>query len=159
MQATLQKQHQWLDKLIGEWTYETECQMGSDQSPDKSKGTEIVRSLGGLWVVGEGKGEMPDGQTGTTIITLGYDPQSDRYIGTFVCSMMPHLWLYNGSLDATETVLTLDTEGPNCTQTALSKYQDIMTFVSDDHRILTSRILGEDGNWNQFMIGHYWRKS
>ncbi len=159
MQVTLKTQHQWLDKLIGEWTYETECQMGSDQPPTKSKGTEIVRSLGGLWIVGEGKGEMPNGETGTTIITLGYDSQSDRYVGTFVCSMMSHLWLYNGSLDATETVLTLDTEGPSCTQTALSKYQDIVTFVSDDHRVLTSQILGEDGNWHLFMTGHYWRKS
>lgn len=159
MQATLQKQHQWLDKLIGEWNYESECQMEPDQPPSKFKGTEIVKSLGGLWIIAEGQGETPNGEMGTTIVTLGYDPQNDRYIGTFVCSMMSHLWLYNGSLNETETVLTPDTEGPSCTETALAKYQDIITFVSNDHRILTSQILGEDGNWHQFMTGHYWRKS
>jgi Protein of unknown function (DUF1579) len=161
MQVTLQKEHQWLHKLIGEWIYESECRLGPDQTPSKTKGTEIVRSLGGLWIVAEGEGEMPDGETGKTIMSLGYDPQSDRYIGTFVCSMMSHLWLYNGSLDPAAKVLTLDTEGPSCSQDStdlLATYQDIITFVSDDHRILRSQILGSDGNWHQFMIGNYWRK-
>jgi hypothetical protein len=158
MQATLQKEHQWLDKLIGEWTYESECIMEPDQPPTKSQGIEIVRSLGGCWIVAEGESEMPGGETGKTIITLGYDPQIDRYVGTFVCSMMSHLWLYNGSLDAMEQVLTLDSEGPSFNQTAMAKYQDIIQFVSDDHRILTSQILGEDGHWHRFMTGHYWRK-
>jgi hypothetical protein len=162
MQETLhtaqQKEQQWLDKLVGEWTFEADCVMEPGQPPTKSKGTEVVRSLGGLWIVAEGESEMPDGSTGKSIITLGFDPQTNRYIGTFVCSMMSYLWRYDGSLDSGEKVLTLDTEGPTCKQESLSKYQDIIEFVSDDHRILRSQILGEDGNWNQFMTSHYWRK-
>jgi Protein of unknown function (DUF1579) len=72
--------------------------------------------------------------------------------------MMTHLWLYNGSLDAEEKVLTLDTEGPNFSQSAIAKYQDIIEFVSDDHRVMTSQILMDDGNWNQFMTAHYRRQ-
>jgi hypothetical protein len=158
MDAQPQKEHQWLDRFLGEWTYESEYSMGPDQPPSKSKGFEVVRSLGGLWTIGEGEGEMPDGGTGKTLMTLGYDPQSDRYIGTFIGSMMTHLWIYNGSLDATEKVLTLDTEGPNFSQSAMAKYKDIIEFVSNDHRVLTSQILGDDGNWNQFMTAHYRRK-
>jgi hypothetical protein len=158
MHAKPQTEHQWLDKFIGEWSSESECSMGSDQPPSKTKGTEVVRSLGGLWIVAEGEGEMPDGETGKTIITLGYDPQQNRYVGTFVGSMMTHLWLYNGSLDAEEKVLTLDTEGPNFSQSAIAKYQDIIEFVSDDHRVMTSQILMDDGNWNQFMTAHYRRQ-
>jgi Protein of unknown function (DUF1579) len=158
MDAQPQKEHQWLDRFLGEWTYESEYSMGPDQPPSNSKGFEVVRSLDGLWTIGEGEGEMPDGGTGKTIMTLGYDPQSDRYIGTFIGSMMTHLWIYNGSLDATEKVLTLDTEGPNFSQSAMAKYKDIIEFVSDDHRVLTSQILGKDGNWLQFMTAHYRRK-
>ncbi|MBW4550954.1 MAG: DUF1579 domain-containing protein [Aphanocapsa sp. GSE-SYN-MK-11-07L] len=158
MQVTPQKEHQWLDKLIGEWSYESECSMGPDQPPSKTKGTEIVRSLSGLWTVAEGENEMPDGEIGKTIMSLGYDSQTDRYIGTFVCSMMAHLWLYSGCLDAVEKVLTLDTEGPNFKQTAMARYQDIIEFVSDDHRIMTSQILDDDGNWLQFMTAHYRRQ-
>ena len=158
MHVEPQKQHQWLDQFIGEWINETECRMGSDQPPSKSKGTDVVRSLGGLWIIAEGEGEMPDAGSGQTIMTLGFDPQSNRFVGTFIGTMMTHLWIYNGSLDATEKVLTLDTEGPNFAESAMTKYKDIIEFVSPDHRIMTSQILGDDGNWLQFMTAHYRRQ-
>jgi hypothetical protein len=158
MNVKPQKQHQWLDKFIGEWTSETEYNMEPNGEPSKFTGTEVVRSIDGVWIVAEGLGYLPDGGTGTTMMTLGFDPQIDRFVGTFVGSMMTHLWLYNGSLDATEKVLTLDTEGPNFSQTTMAKYQDIIEFVSDDHRVMKSQILMEDGNWNQFMTAHYRRQ-
>jgi hypothetical protein len=132
--------------------------MEPDRSPSKIVGTEVVRSLGGLWMVAEGESKMPDGSAGKTIMTLGYDPQIDRFIGTFIGSMMTHLWLYNGSLNGAETLLTLDTEGPNFSQTAIAKYKDTIEFVSDDHRVMTSQILMDDGNWNQFMTANYRRQ-
>jgi Protein of unknown function (DUF1579) len=166
MEVTPQKQHQWLDKFIGEWTSETEFSMEPNGEPSKSTGTEVVRSIGGVWIVAEGDSDMPDGGTGTTMMTLGFDPQivgvaspvENRFVGTFIGSMMTHLWLYNGSLDATEKVLTLDTAGPNFSQTAIAKYQDIIEFISDDHRVMKSQILMKDGNWNHFMTAHYRRQ-
>jgi Protein of unknown function (DUF1579) len=124
----------------------------------KTKGTEVVRSLGGLWIIAEGEGNCPDGSTGKTIMTLGFDPQSDRFVGTFIASMMTHLWPYNGSLDAAEKVLTLDSEGPNFSESAIAKYQDIIEFVSDDHRVMKSQILEDNGKWNHFMTAHYRRQ-
>ena len=74
--------------------------------------------------------------------------------------MMTHLWLYEGSLDAAGRVLTLDAEGPSMTGDGkMAKYQDIITFESDDHRVLASRMLGDDGAWRQFMTAHYRRRS
>ena len=130
---------------------------GAGSAADEVRGVEVVRSLGGLWIVAEGEGEMPGGGTAKTIMTLGYDPRR-RYVGTFVASMMTHLWVYNGSLDASEKVLTLDTEGPDFTSQKMAKYQDCIEFVDDDHRIMTSRVLGDDGNWHHFMTAHYRRK-
>jgi hypothetical protein len=158
METESQKQHQWLDKFIGEWTSETEYSMEPNGEPSKSTGTEVVRSIGGIWIVAEGESDMPNGCAGKTMMTLGFDPQLARFIGTFIGSMMTHLWLYNGSLELTEKVLTLDTEGPNFSQTTMAKYQDIIEFISDDHRIMKSQILMEDGNWNHFMTAHYRRQ-
>lgn len=157
MDAQPQKQHQWLDKFVGEWTWESEYNMGTEQAPTKTNGTEVVRSLGRLWIIAEGVGGADD-NSGKTIMTLGFDPQSDRFVGTFICSMMTYLWPYNGSLDAAEKVLTLDSEGPNFSQGAIAPYKDIIEFVSNDHRILTSQILMNDGTWNHFMTAHYYRK-
>jgi Protein of unknown function (DUF1579) len=154
-----QKEHQWLQKLIGEWTYETEAMMAPDQPPVKSTGTETVRSLGGLWILAEGQGEMPGCGLATTLMTLGYDPQKQRYVGTWIGSMMTYLWVYDGELDADETVLTLNSDGPSMTgDEKLGKYKDAIEFKSDDHRVLTSHMLRDDGQWQHFMTAHYWRK-
>jgi len=52
-------EHQWLQQLVGEWTFETECSMGPDQPPIKNAGRETVRSLGGFWTIGNGNSEDP----------------------------------------------------------------------------------------------------
>jgi hypothetical protein len=152
-----EREHVWLQQLVGSWTVETECSMGPDQPPMKWGGRETTRTLGGIWVICEGEGEMPNGGIGRTIMTLGFDPTRKRFVGSFVGSMMTHLWLYDGSLDASEKILTLDAEGPDMTQTRVAKYHDIIEIVSDDHRKFSSEIQLEDGSWNRFMTGHYHR--
>lgn len=160
MKAEPQKEHHWLHKFIGEWSFEGECITGPDQPPMKSTGSESVRSIGGLWVMGEGCGETPDGSPATSVITLGYDPQKQRFVGTFVASMMTNLWSYEGALDADGKVLTLDTVGPSFSgDGTMAKYQDIIELRSDDHRVLRSRMQGDDGQWHEFMTAHYRRKA
>jgi hypothetical protein len=159
MKTEPQKEHRWLQKLVGEWTYEAEATMEPGKPPENFKGTESVRSLGGLWMLAEGQGEMPGGGTATTVMTLGYDPQKKRYVGTWIGSMMTHLWVYDGALDLAERVLTLEAEGPHmAVEGRMAKYKDVIELKSDDHRVLTSHMLGDDGTWHQFMTANYRRK-
>jgi Protein of unknown function (DUF1579) len=159
MKIEPQKEHQWLQKLVGEWTCEGEAVMEPGKPPMKWESTESVRSLGGLWTIGEGKGEMPGGGPALTMMTLGYDPQKARFVGTFVGSMMTNLWVYEGSLDASEKVLTLNTEGPNMCggDGKITKYKDVVEIKNDDLRLLTSFMLGDDGEWRQVMTATYRR--
>ncbi len=156
-----QKEHRWLQTLVGSWTSEMEAVMGPDQQPMKFKGSETVRSLGGLWTVADGRGEMPGGGEGHMVMTLGYDPAKGRFVGTFVGSMMTHMWHYEGSLDQSANRLTLETEGPNCGDPGnpgkLSRYKDIIEFKSDDHRTLTSVMQGDDGEWRTIMTAQFHR--
>jgi Protein of unknown function (DUF1579) len=159
MKADPQKEHQWLQQLVGEWTSEAECSMGPGQPVTKSYGTERVRMLGGLWMLGEGEGEMPGGGMATMIMTLGYDPQKNKYLGTWIGSMMTHMWHYDGEMDASGRILTLSAEGPSMAgDGTMAKYQDIIEIKGKDHRTLSSRVLGPDGSWNHFMTAHYRRK-
>ena len=152
-----QQEHEWLQQLVGEWTFENECSMGPDQPPMKATGTDSVRSLGGLWIICDGQGEMPGGGVGHTKMTIGFDPAKKRFVGTFVGSMMTNLWVYEGTL--TGNVLTLDTEGPSFTgDGAMVKYQDIIEVINKDHRTLSSQMPGPDGKWMKFMTAHYRRK-
>lgn len=153
-------EHKWLQKLVGEWTSEmpTDCTSPPDQPAEKQQGTETVRSLGGLWTVGEGT--MPyEGGEHQTIMTLGYDPQQKKFVGTFIGSMMTHLWPYSGSLDTAGKVLTLDSEGPSFMEEGkMAKYHDMIEFVDDNHRTLSSEYQNADGTWTKFMTAHYYRK-
>ena len=152
-----QQEHEWLQQLVGEWTLEGEATMQPGRPPEKMEGTESVRSLGGLWIVAEGRGEMPGGGAATTMMTLGYDPRKQRYVGTWIGSMMTHLWVYDGALDAAERVLTLEAEGPDA-EGKMAKFRDVIEVKGDDDRVLTSHMLGDDGQWRQLMTANYRRK-
>ena len=159
MFAKPQAEHTWLQKLVGHWTFESQCAGEPGKPEEKLRGTETVKSLGGLWIVGEGTGEMPGGGTANMMITLGYDPKRSAYVGSWVGSMMTHLWAYEGQLDASGRILTLNAEGPSFADpNKLAKYQDIIEVVSDNPRILRPRTLGDDGKWTQFMEAHYRRQ-
>ncbi|MET1027568.1 MAG: DUF1579 domain-containing protein [Dongiaceae bacterium] len=160
MKAEPQKEHHWLQQLAGDWVYEGEAECGPGKPPMNFNGTESVRSLGGVWVVAEGKGEMPDGSPATMIMTLGYDPVKQQYIGTWVGSMMTHLWKYAGFMDKAGKILTLEAEGPNfgADEKKLVPYRDVIEIISADHRTLRSQTKNEDGSWHEFMVAHYRRK-
>ena len=102
---------------------------------------------------------MPDGDPATTMMTLGYDPSRKRFVGTWIGSMMTNLWVYDGFLDEAGRVLTLEAEGPNMAEEGkMARYRDVIELRSDDHRVLTSHMLGDDGTWTQFMTAEYRRK-
>lgn len=155
MKVEPQKEHLWLQRLVGEW------EMTGDGCGDGVMGTERVRSLEGVWVVGEGSMRMPDGSPASSLLTLGFDPARGRFVGTWVGSMMSHLWVYDGTLDAAGTTLTLDTEGPRFSPDGkpggMARYQDVISIDSAGDRLLTSRMLGEDGVWHDFMSARYRR--
>lgn len=152
-----QTEHQWLHQLVGQWTIESECVMGPDQPPLKLTGRENVRLLGQFWTIGEGSSDTPEGGC-DSIMTLGFDPLTKMFVGTFVASAMTHLWPYRGSLDTSRRILTLDSEGPSFTgEGTMSKYQDIIEFISPDHRTLTAQVQNADGLWQRFMVSHYHR--
>ena len=151
------KEHQWLQQLAGEWTFEGEVSMGPDEPPMKFTGTECVRSLGGLWVVLEGRSKMGDGE-GTTIMSLGYDLTPMKYVGTWIGSMMSRLWVYDITMAPSGDALWLESDGPDMADPdKLARYRDIITIISPDHRTLTGNIKGAGGEWTEFMITHYHR--
>jgi hypothetical protein len=154
-----QKEHEWLQRLAGDWTCEGEATMEPGKPPVKWTTTDTVRPLGSVWIVVESQGEMPGGGAATTMMTLGYDQQKKRFVGTFIGSMMTNLWVYDGGLDASGKVLTLDTEGPIMgAEGKMTKYKDVIEIKTDDHRLMTSEMLGEDGQWHRFMTATYRRK-
>lgn len=150
--------HEWLQRLVGEWTFETEMSMGEGQPTMTSVGTDTVRSLGGRWVLCELAHEIPGMGKMSAVLTLGYDAEIGKYQGTWVDSVTDHLWVYEGTLDPARKTLTLEATGPNMMDPSKgdTKYRDAMEFKSPDHRTLTSSAL-VDGEWVQYMTANYHR--
>lgn len=159
MASTASPQHEWLQRLVGEWTFKSEIRMAPDEAPETSTGTETVRSLGGLWVVAEGEMEMPGVGTGSNVMTLGYNPDTNRFVGTWVGSMMTNLWIYDGELDEAQTKLSLQSEGPAMDDSGGSGiYRDVIEMLGENERTLRSFSRQPDGSWLEFVTTTYQRK-
>lgn len=143
-----QKEHGWLKELAGEWEYECEAVMEPGKPAIKSKGTESTRSLGGFWAVSEYKGDFL-GAPFAGLMTVGYDVEKKKYIGTWVCSMCDRMSKYEGSVDG--KALTLETEGPNPATGKLVKMKDVIELKGNDQKVLTSYMQTDDGKWITFM--------
>lgn len=154
------EQHRWLHQLVGDWTYESTVVMAADQTETYS-GTDRVRALGDFWVIAEGEGEFPGDGPAKMVVTLGYDPRRKRFTGTFIHSKMSYLWHYDGELDSTRRVLTLESTGPAMDgegdEGATARYRDVIEIVDETHRLFRSLALGDDGKWREFMSARYTR--
>ena len=158
MEAKPHAEHRWLSRLAGSWTVEGEMSMSPGETPAKFQGSVCARSIGDLWIVIETRGDMPGMGESTVEIALGYDPEKGKVVGTVIGSMMTSLWLYNGTLNEAENLLTLDTEGPSMTEDGKkSNYRDTIQITNDDQWVMTSRVQGKDKSWQQFMHSVYTR--
>jgi hypothetical protein len=152
-----QEEHRWLEQLLGEWTVTTEDSAGSGEK--STPWVEKVRSMQGLWVVCEGEGTMPDGTPGQSLMTLGFNPETKRYVGTWVGSMMTHMWVYDGVIEDGGKTLALNCEGPDFENPGRSaRYQDRITFIDANRRTLTARVQSESGDWKEMMQADYRRR-
>jgi hypothetical protein len=150
------KEHGWLRRFEGDWDTEGEIQMDPNQPPMKVKGSDRSRMIGGFWLVSEGRGNEMNFESR---LTLGYDEKKKKYVGTWVDSMSSYLWRYEGTVDPSGRILTLETEGPippDFTKTV--KYREVTEFKSDDHRVFTSARVGPDGKWMTLVTIHSRRR-
>lgn len=150
-------QHQWLKQFLGKWTFETACDMGPDQPPMKSTGEEEYLPLGDLWVIGSGQSQMPDKSPAFSRTTLGFNPKKQKFVGTFIASMMDYLWIYEGAIDDREIKISLETIGPNfgSPDQKLVDYLDVYEFEGSSRRYLKSFQRSPEGEWKQFMEAVY----
>jgi hypothetical protein len=133
--------------------------MGPDQPTSKSTGTQKTRALGSMWTLGKMETPGPDGQPMQSLITLGFDPQRGKFVGSFIASCTTFHWLYEGTLDPERRILTLDADAPSFLgDGTVANYQDIIEVVDQNTYLFSSRIQSADGSWTTFMNGTHVRR-
>lgn len=152
MKADVAPPHRWLRQLVGDWVIEPVAIPG-EPPPPPHPGRETVRMLGEIWILAEGTGTMPDGSPAWMQMMLGYDAAQGGFVGTWIGSMMTHLWVYRGTLSDDQRMLSLDAVGPvfDGPPGATANYRDQIEIIGPDERMLHGNIELPDGSWKRFM--------
>jgi hypothetical protein len=146
-----QKQHEWLTQLAGEWETEGELVVGPNQPVIQCKGKETVRTIGPFWILSENQNSIQEMQM-TGVLTVGFDPKKDKFVGTWIDSVSNFIWSYEGTLDEDGKKLTLLTEGPHPTDpNARANYREVIEVKDKDHKVFTSSLQTDDGQWMTFV--------
>jgi hypothetical protein len=152
-----QKEHEWLKHLAGDWELEMLMQEpGKDVM--KAKGSESARMLGEFWSISDVHATMMDMPFGGHMM-LGYSIDKKKYVATWVDSMADYLWQYEGSVDASGKILTLQTTGPCPLQGGkMTRFKEVIEIRDKDHRTFTSHV-DFDGKFVQMLTINYTRKA
>lgn len=137
----------WLDQMVGEWTYEGRS---VPDDPDQIRiGEErIVRQ--DAWIIINGDGYR---------FQLATEPATGQVTGDFVHWEHPQIWTYTGSVEA-DGRLHLRSRGPDMQgQGSETEYDDVFEIVSPDVRRSVGRFRAADGAWQEFSRTTYRRKA
>lgn len=157
-QVEQSQQHKWLEKFVGHWET-TSKSVATEGQPAATMNGEIKSEMvGKFWLVTKMSADLGefkmDGRQ-----TVGYDKTKRKYVGTWIDNTSDFIWHYQGSVDKTGKILSLEAEGPDMSEPGKSAlYRDMYEFVSTDEIKLTSSIKGPDGKWIDFMTGTAKRK-
>jgi hypothetical protein len=151
-------EHQWLQQLVGEWESQIETIMEPGKPGEKTTGTESVKPVGPFWTVSEISGTMMN-QPFAGNMTIGYDADKKKYVGTWIDSMTGKLWNYEGSVDPSGKTLTLESEG-ECPMRPgkVTKFRDVTTLKDKNHKEFSSAMMDDNGEWVTMMTGQSTRR-
>lgn len=136
----------WLDQLVGEWTFEGRTI--PDDPAHRRTGTETVTRRG-AWIIIESSDDAR--------FQLAFDPATGQVTGDFLNWKHPQLWTYDGAVE--DDRLHMRSRGPSFdVEGEETEYDDVFEILSPDTRRLTGRVLGHDGQWRDFTTTTYRRK-
>lgn len=141
------KSENWLDQLVGEWSFESQSVPANDAH--RRTGNETVTRKG-QWAIIESGDDYR--------FQLAHNPDTGKVTGDFVHWQHPQLWTYEGTVE--DGKLHMRSRGPSFdVEGAETDYDDVFEIISPDERRLTGRLVGQDGQWRDFMVTTYRRKS
>ena len=149
--------HEHFKKMVGTWDVATRMTPAPGAPAIESKATATYTlGPGGLWVIGEFKGEMGGGPfTGHSID--GFDPAKNKHTGIWVDSMSPTLNIGEGTCenDCRKQMGSIDGVG---TDGKPAKYRYTAESKDDDHATMEMFSKGPDGKEWKMMTIVYTRK-
>ena len=141
-QVEQSKEHKWLEKFEGHWETTSKSVATEGQPASTMHGAIDSEMVGQFWLVTKMSADLGefkmDGRQ-----TVGYDKEKGKYVGTWIDNTSDFIWHYQGSVDESGKILSLEAEGPDMSEPGKSAlYRDMYEFVSKDEIKLTSSVKG-----------------
>jgi len=148
-------EHQRLAKEVGTWDAVIESTgMGK---PEKSKGENETKPMGGFWFVDAFAGSF----AGAPFLghgVIGYDPVKKKYVQSWCDSMSPMLMMFEGTFDKDGKVLTMTGSGPSTGGKTVAM-RTVTTWKDDNTKVFELFETGPDGKEMRMLTITYTRRT
>ena len=106
-------EHQTLKEAVGTWNVDCTFYMDPSQPPMVCEAKETIEMLGEFFTVSLFEADF-GGMDFKGRATLGFDPERKKFTGTWIDSMSPHMFPYEGDYDAATKTLEMSGQGYMC---------------------------------------------
>ena len=148
-------EHKQLSELVGTWKVACKFFMDPSGEPMENEATEEVEMVGPFHIATTFKTDM-FGMPFEGRCTCSYDPKLGKHISTWMDSMNPYLWHFEGEREG-NGVLTMHADGPNPMGEGQAKFRSIEEPQDDGSRKWEMAVQTPDGGWFTMMQYHYTR--
>lgn len=124
-------EHARLESGLGRWNVKCTYFMDPSQPPMVCDAVETVEPVGPFWTVSLFESEFM-GMPFRGRSTLGYDPQKKKWVGTWVDSMSPSMFVMEGGYDAAGKVLTMHCRGPHMATGEMVDFRCVTTHTGPE---------------------------
>ena len=149
-------EHELLTTHAGVWDVDCTFYMDPSQPPMQVKARETVEMFGPFWTSSVFECEM-FGAPYKGHCTVGYDPQSQRYVSTWIDTMSPTFFHFTGAFDAAGRVLEMSGRAYDCMFKRETDYRTREEHVGRDERIFEMFMRLPDGKEVKMFTHHYRR--
>jgi hypothetical protein len=146
------KEHEWLKNRIGTWEATVSCPMMGEPT----KGTETTKAFGEFTIQSEFSGTMM-GEAFTGLSLMTYDPIKKKYVSTWCDTVMPAIFVQEGTMDASGKKLTCSGKGANM-EGAVVDHTSVLEVTGPDSATFTMYESSKGANDPSAMRIEYKRK-
>ena len=104
------EEHKVLEQEVGTWNAKGKMWMPGSSEATEFEGVETNRSIGGMWIVSDFKGNF-FGQPFEGHATMGYNLKTKKYVGRWMDNMSAYTSEMEGTYDADTKTLTMNSSG------------------------------------------------
>jgi hypothetical protein len=150
--------HQWLEKMAGDWTFETSMWMNPEAPPEKSTG-EAKKSMimEGRYLQEEMSGEMM-GLPFTGRGIIGFDNVTQEVVASWIDNMSTGLATTRGKIDTENQRMVAHGEMAEPVSGNTMQLKMVTSVVDHDHHTFEYYVVLPDGHEMKQMEIHYTRK-